>query len=91
MHERPFKEYKEAQILWNLLQKARPRMPEPSPDFPAPVMALIHKCWAQNPRQRPSAQQALDFVETLLANGVRYNPDDPLNATVMKAVEDRNW
>ncbi len=37
----------------------RPRIPSPRPDgFPGDYFALMQECWSDDPRQRPSAEQA---------------------------------
>jgi serine/threonine protein kinase len=46
-------------ICDQVLRGIRPRIPSPRPeDFPADYFKLMEECWSDDPRQRPSAEQA---------------------------------
>lgn len=53
-------------IIFNVTMRAmRPDRLDPS-RCPARVWALIERCWAQEPQQRPSAEEVASELEALL-------------------------
>lgn len=47
----------------------RPPMP-PEGRCPGPLAQLIHQCWAQDPKARPSAKEVLVRLRSMLINGM---------------------
>mmetsp|Transcript_955 Transcript_955/g.1490 ORF Transcript_955/g.1490 Transcript_955/m.1490 type:complete len:371 (-) Transcript_955:920-2032(-) len=55
-------------ILWKVSQSMRPELPEASEQFPAAVRQLILKSWAQLPKDRPTAHEALVELQDIMAD-----------------------
>ena len=56
----PFPAQTKEQVRQSVLQGARPReLPGSQPGLPAPVAALLQRCWAPDVAARPSFNEAL--------------------------------
>ena len=63
--ETPFKGFSSLQIIHAVVQqRERPKF-STNGSIPAAVKELIHRCWANEPASRPSAEAALSIVDTL--------------------------
>eukprot|EP00882_Tetradesmus_deserticola_P027180 GHRQ01030055.1.p1 GENE.GHRQ01030055.1~~GHRQ01030055.1.p1 ORF type:complete len:168 (+),score=61.08 GHRQ01030055.1:232-735(+) len=61
---RPFKELQPAQILQAVARGNRPKFPGGTPP---PYQALAEACWAQQGKQRPTAEQVVQQLQDMLA------------------------
>jgi len=84
MGERPYSQFnKDHAIMWQVLREMRPDLPEASAAFPPQVMLLIQRCWAQVASDRPTAQEALDELEKIIADGALFVPNACLQDAVL--------
>ena len=54
--EKPWNKLRHAVIAFRVaVERVRPPLPPPGPACPVALLALIERCWAHDPRARPSA------------------------------------
>lgn len=80
-HEVPFKGIEGFQIAWMVVENGK-RLAIPS-SCPKAFQTLMERCWAANPKQRPSFHEILQLVE-------RMQNDDELSSLTKSYLEDRN-
>ena len=61
-NSRPFQGIEGFAIAALIQQGQRPEIPN---DCPLDLKNLIKSCWSQEPKQRPTTQQVIEYLETL--------------------------
>eukprot|EP01024_Parvocaulis_polyphysoides_P040774 TRINITY_DN37220_c0_g3_i2.p2 TRINITY_DN37220_c0_g3~~TRINITY_DN37220_c0_g3_i2.p2 ORF type:complete len:198 (+),score=12.70 TRINITY_DN37220_c0_g3_i2:106-699(+) len=61
--QRPWQGVKDFQIAYCIMMEQRPQIPE---SCPSELAEMIHRCWAQNPKDRPTAQQLYQWSKKQL-------------------------
>eukprot|EP00937_MAST-01D_sp_MAST-1D-sp2_P002437 g2437.t1 len=65
----PFTEYRGSPFDLTLAVLQQHLRPQPGPGWPAPIVALMRRCWAPEPRERPTFER---IVEELRAAGAHF-------------------
>ena len=55
------------QVLYKVFSGHKPDVPA---DMPAPYKALMEKCWAKDPSERPSFESTLSRLQALLVDAL---------------------
>ncbi len=58
--EIPFKKRSDAEVKQFYLEGKRDKLPSDVPDV---FVQLVSKCWDQNPKNRPTAEQIIQYIE----------------------------